>query len=340
MADGIIDNAPEMDLGNPAEFEKLVANAKAEAPTGAKEPVAPKPDVKPEKPDASSASEPAKEGVDETPVDESNEDEGEPDSPATLKARVRGLQAELARRKGNAEKVNELEVQLARVQGQLEQINRAPRGDSPTLEEAIKKLDDRALIGKQTDWDDELADARARYAQAEERGDDKALERQGQRIAYAKKVLSAIRLENLERTDQKNLSANQQRDEQTKVKTELDSMYSSLTTEFPDFQDKDSELWKAGNDEFLAHPEIMKRLGASGEIVAAALAILKNPELIRQKSEVTARQEVVGKLEQGVKRALKSGASSPTTGRTVIPQVTSGEGLARFNEMVDRIKGG
>lgn len=334
----IQDNSPEMDLTDTAKFEELVAKAKVTS--DAKEPVADppakveKPDVKPKTEDASSASE--TDQADDKPADGDDTEE----TPDKLKARIRGLQAELTRRKGNADKVNELEVQLSRVQGQLEQLNKAPKSAEVTLEDAIKKLDDRALIGKQTDWDDELADARARYAQAEDRGDEKAMEKHGGRINYAKKVLSAIRVESLERVDRKQQTADAAKTEQATIKSELDGMYSSLTETFPDFQDNTSELWKAGNDEFKAHPEIMKRLGPAGEIVAAALAVLKNPELITQRSESEARREVVGKLEAGVKRALRPGASSPTTGRAVVPQVTTGEGLAKFNEMVDRIKGG
>lgn len=330
----IQDSSPEMDLTNPAQFEELVAKAKTTKadPVEEKPKDEPKTDVKETK-EASSAPEPEEEVE---PVDGEETEE----TPDKLKARIRGLQAELTRRKGNAEKVNELEVQLSRVQGQLEQLNRAPKSNETALEDAIKKLDDRALVSKQTDWDDELADARARYAQAEDRGDEKAMERHGSRINYAKKVLSAIRVESLERVERKQQTADAVKDEQAKVKTELDSMYSVLTESYPDFQDNTSELWKAGDAEYKAHPEIMKRLGAAGEIVAAAMAVLKNPNLVTQTTESSARREVVNKLEAGVKKALRSGASSPTTGRTVVPQVSTGEGLAKFNEMVDRIKGG
>lgn len=330
----IQDSSPEMDLTNPAQFEELVAKAKTTKadPVEEKPKDEPKTDVKETK-EASSAPEPEEE-VEPVEGDETEE------TPDKLKARIRGLQAELTRRKGNAEKVNELEVQLSRVQGQLEQLNRAPKSNETALEDAIKKLDDRALVSKQTDWDDELADARARYAQAEDRGDEKAMERHGSRINYAKKVLSAIRVESLERVERKQQTADAVKDEQAKVKTELDSMYSVLTESYPDFQDNTSELWKAGDAEYKAHPEIMKRLGAAGEIVAAAMAVLKNPNLVTQTTESSARREVVNKLEAGVKKALRSGASSPTTGRTVVPQVSTGEGLAKFNEMVDRIKGG
>lgn len=329
----IQDSSPEMDLTNPVQFEELVAKAKTTKTDPVEEPKdEPKTDVKETK-EASSAPEPEEE------VESEDGDETE-ETPDKLKARIRGLQAELTRRKGNAEKVNELEVQLSRVQGQLEQLNRAPKSSDTTLEDAIKKLDDRALVSKQTDWDDELADARARYAQAEDRGDEKAMERHGSRINYAKKVLSAIRVESLERVERKQQTADAVKDEQAKVKTELDSMYSTLTESYPDFRDNTSELWKAGDAEYKAHPEIMKRLGAAGEIVAAAMAVLKNPNLVTQTTESSARREVVNKLEAGVKKALRSGASSPTTGRTVTPQVSTGEGLAKFNEMVDRIKGG
>lgn len=340
----IVDNAPEMALDDPKfadMLSKITPKGEAKAPVPKTEPVKSESttDGKSDTTEASSAS--AKTDPDEKPA-ESDEGTDNDESPDKLKARIRGLQAELTRRKGNADKVSELELQLAKVQGQLEQINKAPKGTTAEneLETAIKALDDKALISKQTDWDDELADARARYASAEERGDEQALAKQAQRITYAKKVISAIRTESKERTERKQTEDEQSKAHGAKIKTEFDEMYNTMNTEFPDFQDKESELWKAGNKEYLSNPAMMRVLGPAGEIVAAALAILKNPHLITQRSETSVRRDVVGKLEQGVKKALSVGAAAPKTGRTTVPAVDTGEGLAEFNRLVDKIKGG
>lgn len=327
----IVDNAPEMDVTSP-EFTDMLAKI---APKGD-----PKPEVKETKTDVKPEDTASSAKVDETKEDTTEAEDDTDETPDKLKARIRGLQAELTRRKGNAEKVSELEVKLAKVEGQLESASRNPKEQENTIDAALKKLDDKGLIEKKVDWNDELTDARTRYASAEERGDNAAMEKQASRILYAKKVLSAIEFETSDRRERKQTEAEQLRDSQSKVKAELDGMYEALTENFPDFNNKESELWKAGDAAYRANPEIMKRMGPAGEVVAAALAILQNPQLVGQRSEAEARQDVVSKLEKGIKRSLQAGASSPTTGRMVTPRIDSGEGLAKFNEMVDRIKGG
>ena len=339
----IVDNAPEMDLNDP-KFSEMLASikpgvkadeAKPEAKAEEKPAPAEKKDVKP----ADKPKEPAS-SAENT---EDDTEDGDDDSPEKLKARVRGLQAELARRKGNADKVNELELQLAKVQGQLEEAAKRTAETKPkTIETAIRELDTKTLIAKQTDWEDELADARARYAAAEDRGDKDSMTEHGQRISYAKTVLSAIRTETLERGERKQKEDADAQSEATTIRAEFDAMYEVLDTQFPEFKDKDSALWKAGNKEYLDHPKIMQRLGPAGEIVAAALAVVKNPDLIgkKVKDESSVRKEVVRNLETGLKKALSTGAGAPSTGRTVVPSVDTGDGLAEFNKMVDRIKGG
>ncbi len=335
----IVDNSPEMDLNDPKFAEMLTAIK----PAGETK-VEPKAEEKaePEKKDVKVDDKKPASSAEDQVLDTEEDDNDE--SPDKLKARIRGLQAELTRRKGNADKVSELELQLAKVQGQLEEASKKPSAKETenTIEAAVQKLDTKALIAKQTDWEDELADARARYAAAEDRGDRDAMSDHGKRITYAKTVLSAIRTETLERGERKQKEDAEAQTEATTIKAEFDSMYDALDTQFPEFKDKDSALWKAGNKEYIDHPKIMKRLGPAGEIVAAALAVLKNPELVgkSKQSESSARKEVVRNLETGLKKALSTGAAAPSTGRTVVPAVDSGEGLAEFNKLVDRIKGG
>jgi chromosome segregation ATPase len=325
----IVDNAPEMDPNSP-EFGKILAQMSAQ--TVEKE--AEQTDVKEEASSAPPAPQP------DQPAPEEKHEEQEEETPEKLKARIRGLQAELTRRKGNAEKVSELEAQLARVQSQLDTLTKAPRQQEETIEDLVRKLDDKALVSKEVDWNDELTDARTRYAQAEERGDEKAMERHASRIMYAKKVLAALKAESSERRERKQLEAEQLRTEQAKVKAELESMYSLVMQNFPEFKDQNSDLWKAGKAAYDANPELMKRLGPASEIVAAAVAVLENPHLVKGKTEAEARKAVVSKLESGLKKSLQVGATSPTTARIPIPSVDTSEGLAQFNALVDRLKGG
>lgn len=316
----IVDNSPEMDLGS-QEFKDMLSS------------VAPEPKVE--------------EGVKEkdTPspvVSEKGEVEKQDDSPDALKAQIRGLKAELTRRSGNADKVGELESQLQDLQEQLKVVQAQPKPQPDSLAEAISKLDDKGVIAKLTDWQDELAAARAKYERAEENGDTAKLELAQQRITHAKRVLSALNEETQARQERKAQQAEEARSEASTINEELVDMYEAVNEVFPDFQDPESELWKAGNDEFNKHPKLMARMGPAGELVAAALAIVRNPKLAPGKGNAAARRDVLSKIDKGLSKALAGGAASPSTGRTVDwgAAVSTGDNLAQFNATVDKIKGG
>lgn len=319
MAD-IVDNSPELDLADPKTLEILANLGKP-----VKEPVK-------EKGVKEAGVSPASVKVEKT--DEAEED-AEIETDAELRAQVKGLKAELARRSGNAEKVEDLESKLEAVQEQL----KAKRTEDP-LHDAISKLDDKALSEKQTDWDDELADARARYVRAEENGDALLLDKAAKRIQYARQVISAMRDEVLQRTERKQKESERQRTEVDTIGTELGDMYDTVSGAFPDFQDPETELWKAGDAEYRAHPALMSKMGPAGEIVAAALAIAKLGKSA-DKGEAATRREVLSTIDKGLGKALTKGAASPTTGRTVdFGGLDSGEKLAAFNAYIDKIKGG
>jgi len=319
----IVDNAPEMDLDGPEFAEMLSA-------------VNPDKEAKGEKPEASVSPAPAP--VIETP-------DATDEKPDTLKAQIRGLKAELTRRTGNAEKVEELENQLNQLQGELRAVNSRPAPAPPVdgIQEAISKLDDRGVISKTVDWQDELAAARVKYDRAEELGDTAKLEQASQRIQHAKRVISALTEEAQTRYEKKTQQAETLKGEAVLINEELVDMYEAVNEAFPDFQDKDSELWKLGNEEYLSHPTLMARMGPSGEVVAAAMAILRNPELVKgTKGTAATRRDMLSKIDKGMSKALQGGASSPSTGRTIDygSMTESGSSLAQFNAMVDKIKGG
>jgi len=319
----IVDNAPEMRLDGP-EFAEMLA---AVNPGG---------EEKDGKPEASVSSAPAPKVETPEPTDE---------KPESLKAQIRGLKAELTRRSGNADKVEELENQLNQLQGELKAVSArpAPAAQPDGLTEAIQKLDDKGVISKTVDWQDELAAARVKYDRAEETGDQTKLEQASQRIQHAKRVIGALTEEAQVRNERKTKQAEEFKTESVLINEELVEMYEVVNESFPDFQDTNSELWKAGNDEYLNHPTLMKRMGPSGEIVAAALAVIRNPELVKgTKGTAAARRDVISRLDKGISKALNAGASSPSTGRSVDygAMMGGGENLAQFNAMVDKIKGG
>lgn len=304
----ITDNSPEMALDDPRIAEALAGKDEAPKPQS-------KPDVKPK--EAASSAAPKAEGQEVDPRE----------------AEIAGLKAELARRKGNSDKLEALENELKELKAERSQ----PKNEF----QWIQKLDDDALASKQTDWDDELADARAKYSRAEETGDERMLERQGQRILIAKKTLSAFRKEILDRGTRRQQEQEQAQREYSTVQSEIESMHEAVSEQFEDFTNPETELWKAGNAEYNAHPALMQRLGPLGEVVAAALAVVKHPELVAKKGgTVSARKEVIGKLEKSVKHALSTGASAPSTNQPVNYDVSSAEGLAAFEAMISKYKGG
>jgi len=322
MADNILDDSPEMALDDPriAEFLETGKVPGAEPPQE-------KPDVK------------AKPPVSSAVATEKDPDAGEAaeDDEPTLKAQIKGLTAELGRRRGNAERVEELEQEIAALK--TKKAEAVP--SAPDLA-WIGKLDDDGLSSKQTDWDDELADARAKYGRAEENSDDRAMDKAGQRILQAKRVLTAFRKETLDRT--KRVAEESQTATQfaTSIRSEIAEMREAVSELVPDFTEQGSEAWTAGNTEYENHPVLMSQLGPVGEIVAAAMAIVRNPDLLGKHTSSAARKTLIGSLEKSVKKSLSTGASAKAMTPTVdhAAAVSSPEGLANFNAMIERMKGG
>ena len=323
--DEIVDNSTELAFDDPKMVEFLATvNSGMPAPLPATQP-----DVK--KDAASSAASTG--GVKSTSDEDIDEDLDA--SPENLKAQVKGLQAELTRRRGNSDRVDELQTELQALKTKLET-------PASTKLAWMQKLDDDDLASKQTDWDDELADARARYARAEDAGDDRNLEKHGQRILTAKEVLSAFRKETRERTNQVLTNQKNQDTLVNSISAELTDMQTTVDELMPELRVRDSAAWTAGKEEYDAHPTLMTQLGPFGEVVACALAIIKNPELATKKSASSARKDVVNSLERSVKRSLTTGVSAATTPRNVdyAAALGSGDDLAKFNAMIDKIKGG
>lgn len=304
----IVDNSPELDLSDPKQAALLTGTP-----------------VK-EEPKVESKEEPKVEPNAEVPPVEEEE-------PVDKDAQIKGLKAELARRNGQSDKIRELELELAKKQGASE----AKETGDPVAK-AISDLADKDLITKQTDWEDELAAARAKYERAEETQNETALQNAQNRIAHAKRVLTALKQEVVDRQERRAFERDAQKTEANQLKSELDSMYADVTEVFPDFQDPSTELWKAGNEEYKANPELMKRLGPAGELVAAAMAILKNGG--KGTGNAATRKEVLNSIDKGFGKALSKGASTPATAKTPNWNINNGEDLQKFNEYIDKIKGG
>ena len=310
----IVDNSPEADINSP-EFQALIQGKEAEST-----------DVKPNAEGSS-------------PAAKAEKPDEKPDEPADLEAQVKGLKAELARRSGNADKVDELEKQLQYALGRLDEVSKSATKETDPFISAVKEADEKTLISKQADWEDELADARARLVRAEENNDEAAVEKATNRLRRAKYSLSTIRGELVDRADTNSKNRATLESEAGKIKEELEMMYTAVEEKYPDFQNPESELWKAGNDEFLKHGTILRKLGPAGEIVAAAMAIIKQGK--GEENALDVRKNTIRKIESGLNKAFRAGSGSPTTNKTVnVEQVSSADGLANFNAFIDKIKGG
>lgn len=281
-----------------------------------------------------------KEEVKPTPSVSPTAPVAEPVKPADdPEAQIEGLKAELARRKGNAEEVKRLEAQLEYMRGQLDTVLKSKEQDPITT--ALSKMDDETLITRKDEWQEELISLRGKFDRAEELNDTTAMQELGARITNARRIIKAIQLEDRSRVERKMSSQKEVEEVTDRITRELTSMRDIIVKAQPGMDNEESDLWKAGELEFKTYPEVMRRLGPMASTVAVALAILKNPELAGKKQDTEVRKEVLNSLEKGLKKALTPGtkatASSPTP---VEYTVETGEGLAAFNRLVDKYKGG
>ncbi len=309
----IVDNSPELDLSDPATTE-ILANL-----TSPKEEKVEAKDVK------------------ETPEVSSTQVKVEPEKEPDSEAQIKGLKAELSRRQGNADKVHELEVELARLQGEM----KSTKTTVDPLMDAIQKLDDKDVLDRQTDWEAELSIATAKWERAEDAQNQDALRLAGERITRAKSMLSLLRREVMERSDRKHTARSVQEKETQTLTTELTGMYDSVAEAFPAFNEEGSDLWNAGQEVYKANPALMTKLGPAGEVVAAAMAIIKFPNLVKGGDAAT-RKDVLKKIDKGFGKVLSTGGNSPSSSRSVdySNAVGTSEGLAKFEDMISKLKGG
>lgn len=329
----IVDNAPELDLSKPedlAVFESALSGKQPNTDTSKKDVV-----------DKDSKKEVVSSTKDESESD--SDGETEPATVEEAQAKIKALQKELARRKGNAEKVGQLEQELSSMKSQLESLTKASKRTEREneLSEAVKQLSDKELVEKRIDWDEKLASLRSRYDRAEEYGDRDKLSTLEQQIAAAKSVLAALHLEERSRYDRQRTEKDKQAKAEEGIRGELSSMYETLIELHPSFKEKDSPLWEAGNAEFQAYPVLMEQLGPVAQLVASAMAIVKHPELVGGKKESEIRKRTIETIGNGLRKAVNKGTgSAPSNNAPLEFNVESGDGLAAFNRLVDRVKGG
>ncbi len=298
-------------------------------------------------------------GVKETPSvspaeDKDEEDKDTKDEPedlkeipgddiGNLKNKVSGLQAELTRvrkqKSGSAEEAQELKERIADMEGQLKVLRESKR--EVTLEDKLAKLTDKQVISNRRMWEDELIDARVEARQAAKDSDVDSVRQANERIANANLMLEKYDEEKDRRASAKVTGKTDQDKEKEGIANELSSLFEDISKAAPDIFKKDTPIWKAGQEEYTKLPSLMRQLGPLGELVAAASAIAKHPELVGKKVADKVIDKMVKNIEDVADKAFNKGGTAPSAG--TVPYTTTintQADLQSFEAQVRAIKGG
>lgn len=325
-SDGIIDNSPEMEYGSP-EFAAALAGVKP----------------KTEKVEKEVVEEPAKDETGEEPSESPSESTPEVDDDKDVK------EAEAS----DDPKAKALAKELKRVRA----LNREHEQKVTTLEKDVEELKTKAskptdpesqIVDKMTAmkeeefsslhqrWSDELGDAKAAHAEAKARGDEAGTAEALARIKSAQSANALCVKAVSTRATAKAEAEAKTKAEIATLETELTGIKASYDEAFPELANKSSAIFKAGLAQYKAHQTLMSKLGPVAELVATALAVIKNPKLVGRDPS-TVRKEVVNNIEEAVSNALKPGGVGTSKGgkANAIPTFKTTED---FNEYIERIK--
>lgn len=257
----------------------------------------------------------------------------------TLKNSIRGLKAELSRVRGqrthSETEASDLKERLARMEGRLEELKGSQQ--STSAQDSLKQLDETKLLELDTAYEDELADARAVARLAERDGDTDGVAKANQRINHARQMRTLIKAETAKRVENKAIAKRSASDEESALGGELESLFTDVYKAAPELADKNSEIWKAGQEEYRKLPTLTKKLGPLGELIATAAAIAKNPHLISKKTT----EKVLSDIESLVEKGFQKGGTAPKAGTKVSNfNLNNQQDVASFEEMVRNVKTG
>ncbi len=185
-------------------------------------------------------------------------------------------------------------------------------------------------------WSEELGDAKAAHAEAKARGDEAGTAEALARIKSAQSANALCVKAVSTRATAKAEAEAKTKAEIATLETELTGIKASYDEAFPELANKSSAIFKAGLAQYKAHQTLMSKLGPVAELVATALAVIKNPKLVGRDPS-TVRKEVVNNIEEAVSNALKPGGIGTSKGgkASAIPTFKTTED---FNEYIERIK--
>jgi len=279
---------------------------------------------------------PAKEDAEtESSSAEEEEEEEENDDP-----KVTAITKELKRvRAINKERDNSVAALTQQIADLKKQAEAAPKTPE---DQQVAKLTEMAQTDYdrlQNDWTQELIAANTAYKLAESSGEEAAKAEAESRIARAQKATALLTKATNVRAEKNAKSKVDEDAEVLQIKLELTNVKAIYDKAFPDLANEASPIWKAGKKEYDANPTLMKKLGPMSEMIATALAIIKNPKLVgRDPSAV--RKDLITNMEETVNTVLSvgnRGGSKGNKGTNAVPKFTD---LASFNDYIEKIKGG
>lgn len=292
---------------------------------------------------------PTPESKDTTKTDETDKEDpassadGEVEDPKELRAKFDALTKELNRvRKGKNEssaEVQEVREQLANLQGQLEVMSKGSAANQPDANRLAKYTDEQLLQG-QTEWEDSLYEQRDAMRRARADSDETAYTKASRDLGVAKATLTTIRAELLERSKRVGAEQAKAQSETSELVNEISGLYEEAYKNLPDLKDKDSELWKAGNEVFKRSPKLMKQLGPLAELVATTIALSENPKLIPgggAKQVKDARKDLLTEINAQAEKSLIKGKGSPNK-----KVITDFDAMAKtdFESLIHKLKQG
>lgn len=281
--------------------------------------------------------------ADDKQKDTSSSEESGEKSAEELKAELDAITKELSRvRKGKAEssaEVQELREELANVQGQLKVLAKGATS-TESEENRLAKYNDEQLLQGQTEWEDAVADERDAMRRARADNDDAAYAKANKNLNIARNTLNAIRKELHERTKRVGAEQARAQTETNELVQEISSLYESTYEIYPGLKDKDSDIWKAGNEVYNRHPKLMKQLGPMAELVATGIAIAENPHLAPKSGEggeKKARKELLEEINERAEQSLIKGRGTPN--KKTIPDFASMP-TDQFDGLIHKLKMG
>lgn len=328
--DSIMDNSPEMEFGS-AEYLAALAGASKPAEKKAESPKD-EADEKVENEKPESTSDEAEAEKDEHEDKDLEPDENEP-------ASVKALRKELKRvRAANRDKEDKLEKLEAQVTELAKKSDTKDKTDAEKTVDKLVKMADADYDRVKGEWDDERIEAAAALSTALANRDEDAAKEARARVQRAKSALALIGDADKERAKIAVRASDEDREVTEAIETSLGEVQDTFYKALPGLKDPDSDAFKAGEKEFNRHKVLMKKMGPAGQMLAVALAIIRNPKLVGR-DPVETRKELINNVEEALTKGLNAGVKGGGAAKGVV-NMPSLENPQAFEDYIERLKGG